>query len=538
MSLTIRLAAAVPRCSWWALCRAGRLGLSVSILLVRLTLRLLTSRDGTFGSARWATTRMLRRAGALGDDGLILAKAGRRLLRDANSEGSELVLAPQGAGKGVGPVISNLLDYPGSVLCTDPKGENTAVTARYRASLSRVIRLDIGDTANSDNFNPMTSIRWGTVDETDDAEQLADLMLVPDLKEESHWRRRSLAWLTGFILHVGHAYRETPELVSLAQVNELVNAGNATFKAVVAEMARSDVPKVAETAAQIAKGGDSEETRNILSNLVKGTEVWSRGKPLARISGQSDFSFEDLYRETVTVYLVVPEEKLAIYGAFLRVMTGLALNGVLRAGRTSLPPRCRPLFLLDEAAALGYLEPLEQGMGYLRAYARAMLIFQDLGQLEATYPRARSLMANAATLVAFGVNDMATARLISERVGQTTVAARNAGASQARDEVLAHRLQAGTSEAGRALIHPDEVMNLGADEVLVFMGRRVPAAIRARRTRYFEERRFTGRYDAWRDGRTIAANPDITATVVAEMGAAAASLVRAQPLARKLCHAG
>jgi len=37
-----------------------------------------------------------------------------------------------GGGKGVGAVFPNLLDYPGAILVTDIKGENYAVTARYR----------------------------------------------------------------------------------------------------------------------------------------------------------------------------------------------------------------------------------------------------------------------------------------------------------------------------------------------------------------------------------------------------------------------
>ncbi|WP_271593077.1 type IV secretory system conjugative DNA transfer family protein [Bradyrhizobium sp. CCBAU 65884] len=39
-----------------------------------------------------------------------------------------------GAGKGIGVVIPNLFDYCGSVVCTDIKGENSAITRRRRAS--------------------------------------------------------------------------------------------------------------------------------------------------------------------------------------------------------------------------------------------------------------------------------------------------------------------------------------------------------------------------------------------------------------------
>src|SRR5690606_26882972 len=63
---------------------------------------------------------------------------GRRLAGHRSDEGSELLLydgeghlitvAPTRSGKGTGGVIPNLLTYPGSILVTDPKGENYAVT--------------------------------------------------------------------------------------------------------------------------------------------------------------------------------------------------------------------------------------------------------------------------------------------------------------------------------------------------------------------------------------------------------------------------
>lgn len=61
------------------------------------------------------------------------------------------------------------------------------------------------------------------------------------------------------------------------------------------------------------------------------------------------------------------EEKLSVYGGFLRVMVGCVINTMTRAKDMPRPKHKVPL-LLDEAAALGSLEPLERGLGYLRAY--------------------------------------------------------------------------------------------------------------------------------------------------------------------------
>ncbi len=47
-------------------------------------------------------------------------------------------LGPTRTGKGVGTIIPNLHDYPGSVVCIDPKGENARITAHYRARFGPV----------------------------------------------------------------------------------------------------------------------------------------------------------------------------------------------------------------------------------------------------------------------------------------------------------------------------------------------------------------------------------------------------------------
>jgi hypothetical protein len=49
--------------------------------------------------------------------------------------------APTGAGKGVGAVIPNLIDYPGSAFILDLKGENYAVTARARRAAGQDVFL-------------------------------------------------------------------------------------------------------------------------------------------------------------------------------------------------------------------------------------------------------------------------------------------------------------------------------------------------------------------------------------------------------------
>ena len=85
--------------------------------------------DDTHGSARFATARETKPL-ASADSGLLIGRdmKARKLLRYPGPA-HLLTIAPTRTGKGVGTIIPNLIDYPGPVVCIDPKGENAIVTA-------------------------------------------------------------------------------------------------------------------------------------------------------------------------------------------------------------------------------------------------------------------------------------------------------------------------------------------------------------------------------------------------------------------------
>lgn len=212
----------------------------------------------------------------------------------------------------------------------------------------------------------------------------------------------------------------------------------------------------------------SEEFRSIYSNAEKATRLWSAGSPAGIISSASTFRRSDLIESTITLYLVVDEEKLSVYGGFLRVMTGCVFNALTR-GKDRARPKHKVLLLLDETAALGHLEPLERGVGYLRAYCTPVLIFQDMSQLIALYRRAGSFLANTSCKVFFNVADLEAARFVSEMIGPTTLLSRSEGTSQANTELMRHQQSAGTSETSRHLLDPSEVMRLPGKRSIVIV---------------------------------------------------------------------
>jgi type IV secretion system protein VirD4 len=113
----------------------------------------------TYGSARWAKRREIKRAGLLADKGVVLGQFERSYLRHDGPE-HVLCFAPTRSGKGVGLVIPTLLTWPGSVIVHDIKGENWELTAGFRAGFSRVLLFDPTNMASS-AYNPLLEVRRG-----------------------------------------------------------------------------------------------------------------------------------------------------------------------------------------------------------------------------------------------------------------------------------------------------------------------------------------------------------------------------------------
>jgi type IV secretion system protein VirD4 len=193
---------------------------------------------------------------------------------------------------------------------------------------------------------------------------------------------------------------------------------------------------------------------------------------------------------------MVPEEKLTIYRGFMRAVIGCALIAMTRQKRQM--PKIKTLLLLDEAAALGRLQPIEDGVGFLATYMSMIMVWQDLDQLERTYSRARSIIANAGCKVAFNVSDIETARMLADSIGYATVQSHSSNVSQSNVDPVRQNLSQGLSEAARYLLDPAEIMRLPDHLALILMPRQLPYPVLARKVRYWTERCWRGLWDSWR----------------------------------------
>jgi type IV secretion system protein VirD4 len=477
-----------------------------------------TERRTAFGSARWAKAADLEGRGLLanaitgdryllavwpaprrgavipgenrGDTHPLVTTGGKLAGRGAVDDGHVITVAGSGAGKGVAVVKPNLMTYAGSVVVLDPKGENFASTCDARVRLgNRVFLVDPFGVARGNGgdkfaarFNPMQALvdalaegRHG--DAFDEASVIADMIVVSQPGEkESHFNDKAKSFLRCSILFVAYAppYQDRAKFpMNLSTVKDCFLRwfqSPETMKIFV-EVCRS-TPHLETCAGEVAMIA-GEERASVLSTVQRHTEFLNAPNVRESLSA-SDFSLADLKRERMSIYLVLPATRLAAYSRVARLWVGALLQAVMHEATA---PRHRVLFMLDEVAQLGAMEPLVQAVSLARGYGVDLwLLFQDMNQMRGAYgERWQTFFGNAKYQQFFGIRDLETAKYVSELLGKATVdvtsVSRSADANASESTT--------TQQVGRELLQPNEVMQLPDDDVLVIAPQLPP--VRARK---------------------------------------------------------
>ncbi len=454
----------------------------------------------THGSAHFGRVRQAGRhlAPAAHKDAFVLGvlrgaygHADRRFRQD----GHILTCAPTGAGKGIGAVIPNLLDYPGSAFVLDFKAENFAVTARARRAMGQdVLLIDPFGIAGM----PAQSLNWLDTLDPDHpdvvsrAAGLADMLVVAEGAEtDSHWNDTARELLRGLLVHVAGLPAERR---SMAELRRIVTGVDDTLAATFADMLADPDrgQRIPARAAAAHLNRPERERGSVLSTVVRHT-AWLDDPRLCAALARSDFSFADMKRRPMTVYIVIPADRIRACLGFVRGFIGLALDGVIASPAR---PAHRVAFFLDEFGQLGRMDRLADSVTLLRGYGVQLWLFvQDLSQLKAVYPRWQSFLANTSQQF-FGTADFDTARYLSGALGQKTIRFDTRGSS-ATDQGLMQpgsvSRSIGEQIQGRPLLTPDEIMRLGPTRPIVLVAGEPPYLLD--RVSYLTDRPYKRRFD-------------------------------------------
>lgn len=466
----------------------------------------------THGSARWGTTDELKDAGHLDSRAAPPKQAGLALARVSDAPenldqrfryvGHVVTVAPNGSGKGIGAVIPNLLEYPGSCLVLDVKGENAAVTARARRELGhKVYQVDPFGVNGSEGagFNVLDRLDVQEADCVSESAMLADSLVISDAKGKAdHFDESAKTLLQGMMLHV--VAGDDPDRRNLGELRRLLTADEDTFLATLAEMAADESAAfgVPARAANTVMGMADRERGSVLSTARRNTAFLDDPRVASALS-RSDFDLSAIKSDLMTVYLVMPANKIATNARFVRLFVGSVIAAITASSQQ--PPH-RVAFILDEFAQLGYMKQIEDAVSLMRGYGLAFWVFlQDLSQLKGVYPRWQTFLANSAKTF-FGTDDYDTAKYVSDSLGQATIeyetenTGSNSGSGFSSGGGSMNRgKSSGSSQqyAGRPLLTPDEVMRLGPERPVVLVKGEYPYQLD--RLNYLSDAEYIGKAD-------------------------------------------
>lgn len=331
-----------------------------------------------------------------------------------------ITIAPTGSGKGVSVIIPNLLQYKGSIIVFDPKGENYWVTAEARRKMGQeIICLDPFNVVgkNKHSLNPFEVFNFQNSDLETDAQMLAELMTtgIDGMLDDPFWDLSAIGFNSGLISYFqekGKRFRNFGQIIkflSSLDLNEKLtdfvhgNKINALSKIEFSNYLTLPV----------------EKTRpSVLGTLNSYYKSFLSKNILAAISDTS-FNLQKLIDgEPITIYIIIPPEKLNSHSHLYRIWIALLLKAILSRRKR---PENKTLFMIDECAQLGYFKLLETVITLCRGYGlQTWTFWQDLSQLKNLYRVSwPSILNNCSMIQFFNANSHIAINQIQQVTGIT-----------------------------------------------------------------------------------------------------------------------
>ena len=527
----------------------------VAWMLLGLRLSFIKIRTGSFGTAKFCDRDTMHSAGLLGEKGIIICRALRErprfvpalwrlffarwddslaTIRNMRAafigsalSGTPLLRLPRychaaaisapGGGKTTSLVFSNLLEYSGSSVIIDMKGEVFKGTAKVRSRYlkNHIIRLDPFQQCGpgGDSLNPLHGILADDPICAAKCANIAEAIVVYTAKDELHWPASAMLGITAASLYV--VVNAPPAEKNLNTVAALLLDPTA-FDGMIALMLDADgeIGKTKGNTVGYALlkqyGGMlsswvEKERSSILSTIARNILAFMNTPLIAKSLARSTFDPRDLIRRkhARSIYLIIPPQYLASHGRLVRLWIATIVNSIFECGLQEEHGR-EVLFMLDEIGNCGPgLSCLYNAITIGRGFGiRCFLLLQSYGQFKTLFPdegMAQTVESAIETKIVFGIRDYKTAEEISQHLGSMTIAVTSTtsghgGSDPSFSSLLTQTTPAGSStnwtksstesETGRRLLMPDEILRL-PEHICLVLTKGIPP-IKAQLAKYYE----------------------------------------------------
>ena len=463
---------------------------SYSLLFLALFTKLFsakTNAEKVFGKAHFAGSFEIKKAGLFTNTGIILGKAFGKILRLSGFE-SVLITAPTGSGKTTSIAIPNLIEWQGSVVVNDLKGELYRLTSRYRQEHlgnKCFIWAPSDETMQTHKYNPFFYVSRNPDLRIRDLQLIAEILIPGQQSNDAFWYQSSREIFIMLALYLF----ETQGTATLAEINDLSKRGDffLWLKEIIEEQEDKISTIVLQSAASLVNT-DEKTQRNILKDFHSRISLFI--DPILRNAiSDNDFDFRNLRKEKHSIYIKISDADSERLRPILTLFWAQLINIM-----TQIEPKIKDeslpvLGLMDEFGNMARIRSLQAGISFLRAYRmRCIIIVQHLSQIVSVYGRndAKNFL-NSKIKMAFALNDIDDARFFSNAMGQKTVRVKSSSVNTGHGDNSGGRSE-NLSYQSRALMTPDEIMQMKGNQEIILVEGQSP--VKAKKVYWFKDRAY------------------------------------------------
>jgi type IV secretion system protein VirD4 len=454
-------------------------------------------RRSLHGNARWATRQEVRSAGLLATHGVILGKLGTDFLM-MDEPKFVMLCAPTRSGKGVGTIIPNLLNFADSVIVVDIKGENFEVTSGFRAAHGQqVFRFaPFDERFETHCCNPLSYVNRDRRFVVGDLQGKGYMLYPRRDGTEGFFNDQARNLFVGISLYC----IESGLPLTIGEVLRRSHGDGRPrefWQTVVDERLTADrLEELSEDCLnalrQFVSNSDNTLT-SILSTFNAPLGIFANPMVDAATS-RDDFDLRDVRRRRMSIYVVVPPNRLDDAALLVNLFFSIAIDENTRKlpeQDQTLNVKC--LLVLDEFPALGRVDKYVKAIGYIAGYGlRVLTIAQSQAQLQDDRlygdEGTRTLVANHLVQIFYAPREQKDAQEYSEVLGYATEPGISKGTSRGAKSFTRSE---NISEQKRALMLPQELREMGAERVIVLSDNCKP--IFAEKICYHTDPAFTSR---------------------------------------------
>lgn len=501
------------------LCGAFGFGVPLVAWLGLLIPVLRSKPESMHGEARFARLADLKKAGLLKQtpQSILMGKFKGRYLWLGGAQ-HVITISPTRSGKTTSIAIPALLSYQHSMVVLDLKGELHKETSGWREAQHHKVYVwaPYDDAGNTHRFNPMTTLAGlAPAKRIGEIQTIAAILYPDEPGKDPFWTSQSRAAFTAVTSYLFEAWDDgrmsyaagnvdastacintSPDFPSLGRILQFSSGtDNLSTKEMMAAILKKPRYRFA-----------SQQTRTVFGNLVGMAEdtfssvIATMQAPLqqflspilAAATNATDFDIGSLRKRPTTLYVIIPTNKLDESSKLLNIFFSTVIGINLGKQLGEEPDlKYQMLMLMDEFTAMGRVDVWAKRISIAASYGvRDLCIVQSRAQLRSAYGDndAQNFITNHGAQIVFAPREQSDANEYSEMLGYKTVRKKHRSTSRGSG---APQVSTSVSEERRAVLLPQEIKELPADEELIFYEGCRP--IRAKKNWFFKDKRLKAR---------------------------------------------